>query len=213
VGGPGRSVGRGLGPAEGRQHVNPFAAGAGGTGVPLMRSAAMLRSLAPRLLFAAPLLLTACMNMPRPQAADASAPAFPVARFFAGTTQGQGVLRVMMSGRRLVQVSSVGRVGPDGVVIVDQSVVEQGKPPRARSWALREVAPGRYAGTLSDAAGPVEGFVAGNRLHLRFPMRGGMEADQWLTLAPDGRSARNILRVRKLGLTVAALEETIRKLD
>jgi hypothetical protein len=44
-------------------------------------------------------------------------------------------------------------------------------------------------------------------------MRGDMDVDQWLTLAPGGRTARNVLRVRKMGLTVAALDETIRKLN
>jgi hypothetical protein len=171
------------------------------------------RSVAARSLLAAPLLLTACMATPRLERADAAAPAFPVAQFFAGRTQGEGRLAVMMSGPRQVRVSSVGRLAPDGAIILDQSVEEQGKPARTRSWNLREVAPGRFAGTLSDAAGPVAGKADGNRLHLAFPMRGGMEADQWLTLAPDGRSARNVLRVRKFGITVAALEETIRKID
>jgi hypothetical protein len=57
----------------------------------------------------------------------------------------------------------------------------------------------------------VTGVVAGNRLHLSFRMRGGMDVDQWLTLAPGGRSAKNVLRVRKFGVTVAALDETIRR--
>jgi hypothetical protein len=110
-------------------------------------------------------------------------------------------------------VASRGRAQPDGAIALDQTIWEEGKPARSRSWRLRQVAPGRYAGTLSDAAGPITGEVRGGRLHLRFAMRGGMDVDQWLTLAPDGRSARNVLRVRKMGLTVAALEETIRKLD
>ena len=160
-----------------------------------------------------PLLLLACVATPRIEQADASAPAFPVASFFAGRTEGKGVLKVVMRGPRAIRVKSRGRTDPDGTLIVDQVIHEEGKPARARSWRLREVAPGRYAGTLSDAAGPVTGEAAGNRLHLRFAMSGGMAADQWLTLAPDGRSARNVLRVRKFGLPVAALEETIRKLD
>jgi hypothetical protein len=73
------------------------------------------------------------------------------------------------------------------------------------------VGPGRYTGTLSDADGPVTGLVTGNRLRLSFRMRGGMDVDQWLTLAPGGRWARNVLRVSKFGMTVATLDETIRK--
>jgi hypothetical protein len=119
----------------------------------------------------------------------------------------------MMSEPRRVRVASRGRTEPDGAIALEQTIWEEGKAARSRRWRLRQVAPGRYAGTLSDAAGPITGAVQGGRLHLRFAMRGGMKVDQWLTLAPDGRSARNLLRVRKLGVTVAALDETIRKLD
>lgn len=164
-------------------------------------------------LLAATLLLSACVATPRVEPIDASAPAFDMSEFFAGRLQGEGRLRMMMGGSRDVRVSSVGRRAPDGSLVLAQEIAEQGKPARSRSWQLREVAPGRYAGTLSDADGPVAGAVKGNRLHLSFRMRGGMNVDQWLTLAPDKRSARNVLRVRKFGVTVAALDETIRKLD
>ncbi len=165
------------------------------------------------LLAAAPPSLSGCVSTPPLHAADSAAPAFPVARFFSGRTQGEGMLTVLLSGPRAIRVSSLGRSEADGAIALDQTISEQGRPVRTRSWRLREVAPGRYEGTLSDAAGPVIGEARGNRLHLRFPMRGGLHAEQWLSLAPDGRSARNVLRVRKLGVTVAALDETIRKLD
>lgn len=42
-------------------------------------------------------------------------------------------------------------------------------------------------------------------------MKGGMRVDQWLTLSADGQVAQNHLIVRKLGVTIATLEETIRK--
>jgi hypothetical protein len=162
---------------------------------------------------AALLSLPACVSMPRIDSPQAAAPPFKVSEFFTGRLHGEGVLEVMMSGSRSVRVTSVGRKARDGSIILDQEVREEGKPPRTRSWRLRETAPGRYAGTLSDAEGPVTGIVKGNRLHLSFRMRGDMDVDQWLTLAPGGRSARNVLRVRKMGLTVAAMDETIRKLN
>ncbi|MGA1798861.1 hypothetical protein VH567_08780 [Sphingomonas sp. 4RDLI-65] len=40
-----------------------------------------------------------------------------------------------------------------------------------------------------------------------------MRVDQWLTLSPDGQVAQNHLVVRKLGVTVATLDEIIRKLS
>ncbi len=165
------------------------------------------------LLLATPLLLSACVETPRLGRVDPAGQPFPVAQFFTGRTQGEGVLKVMMSGSRKVQVSSRGRREADGWIALDQTVREEGKPARTRSWRLREVAPGRYAGTLSDAAGPVTGRATGDRLHLSFTMRGGLDAEQWLTLAPGGRSARNVMVVSKFGVPVAALEETIRRVD
>jgi hypothetical protein len=165
------------------------------------------------LLLAAPLFITACVSTPRLDHADAAARPFPLERFFVGRTEGEGMLTMMMGGRRKVRVSSLGRSEPDGAIALAQAIHEEGKPARTRIWRLREVAPGRYAGTLTDAKGAVRGKAIGNRLHLSFEVSGDMEVDQWLTLAPDGRSARNVLRVRKFGVVVAALDETIRKLD
>lgn len=165
------------------------------------------------LLLAVPFLLSSCVAAPRHDPVDAAAPAFDAIRFFEGRTQGQGVLRVALGGQRSIRVASRGRREADGALVLEQTIEEEGSPARNRTWRIREIAPGRYAGSLSDAAGPVTGETAGNRLHLSFRMRGGLDADQWLTLAPDGRSARNVLVVRKFGLTIAALDETIRRLD
>ena len=42
-------------------------------------------------------------------------------------------------------------------------------------------------------------------------MKGGLPTEQWLTLAADGRSAHNIMVVRKFGLRIALLDEEIRR--
>ena len=165
------------------------------------------------IIIAAPFLLTACVAEPRPQAADTAAPPFPVLRFFEGRTEGRGTLKAAFKSREAISVQSVGRVGADGTLVVQQTITEGRKPARTREWRIREMSPGRYSGTLTDASGPVSGQVEGNRLHLSLRMKGGLDAEQWLTLAGAGRSAHNIMVVRKLGVTVAALNETIRKLD
>lgn len=165
------------------------------------------------LLTPAALLLSACAAAPDPQQPDLSAPTFPVMSFFEGRTEGSGVLKVAMRSPQPISVQSHGRIGAGETLSVHQTIVEGDKPARTREWRIREVAPGRYSGTLSDASGPVTGEATGNRLHLTFRMNGGLDAEQWLTLAPDGRSARNVMIVRKFGLTVATLEETIRKVD
>ena len=163
-------------------------------------------------LIPAPLLLAAFAPAMPPQAGGAAKP-FDAIRFFDGRTEGQGVLKVALRSPTTIRVQSRGRVETDGTLSVRQTVAEGAKPARTREWRIRELSPGRYSGTLSDATGPVAGEAVGNRLRLRFRMKGGLDAEQWLTLAPGGRSAHNVLRVRKFGLTVASLDETIRKLD
>jgi hypothetical protein len=144
------------------------------------------------------------------RAPDAKAQPFPVFAFFEGRSEGRARLKIAFRTSEAVRVESVGRVERDTLVL-RQTIFEGTKPAREREWRIREVTPGRYAGTLSDAEGPVTGEALPGRLHLAFRMKGGVAAEQWLTLAPDGRSAHNVLTARKFGIVVAALEETIRK--
>ena len=44
-------------------------------------------------------------------------------------------------------------------------------------------------------------------------MKGGVQAEQWIYLQPDQRTALNRMRITKLGVTVAQIDETIRKID
>jgi hypothetical protein len=142
-----------------------------------------------------------------------AAPRFDAKAFFTGTLHGDGTLKVLTKSPRHVTVESRGHVDPDGTLVLDQHVVGDGDAPRDRVWHIRETAPGRYAGTLSDAAGPITGDVTGNRLHLAFPMKGGLKAQQWLDLSPDGRAADNLMKVTKFGVTVATLHEKIAHTD
>lgn len=122
------------------------------------------------------------------------------------------MLRTAMSPARPVAVHGTGQTEPDGTLVLTQIVERPAKPPRTRTWRIREVSPGRYAGTLSDAIGPVTGEASGNQLHLAFAAKGGLRVQQWLTLAADGQSAANIMQVRKLGVVVAVLHETITRI-
>lgn len=165
----------------------------------------------------APLVLVACLaslslSGPAP-AEDRAASVFSPLRFFDGRTEGQGEVKIVFKSPHAVRVHGEGRITPDGALTLVQDVHEEGKPPRRRSWHIRETAPGRYAGTLSDATGPVLLEIVGGRFHIKFRMKGGLGIEQWLTPAPDGRSMRNSMSIRKFGISVAKLEETIRKLD
>ena len=141
--------------------------------------------------------------------APAPAPVFDPVAFFAGRTEGRGSLAVAMRHRKPTWVDGLGIVTPDGGIDLVQDVRLGDGKPRHRTWHLRRVAIGRYSGTLSDARGPVTGVVEGNCLHLRFAMKGGLRAQQWLYLQPGGQTARNWMIVTKFGVPVAHLAETI----
>ena len=162
-------------------------------------------------LFLAALCLAGCgkaSDLP----ADAQAKFNPIA-FFAGRSHGDASLRKIFSGSVPVQVDSIGRSDGQGGLILDQTIREGAKPARQRSWTMRPVAPGRFTGTLTDAVGPVEVTIAGPRANIRYRMKSGLDVEQQLALQSDGRTLLNVLIVKKLGVRVARLTETIRKLD
>lgn len=158
------------------------------------------------------LALAASLVIPAAARGETPSQADPLA-FFEGRTAGDGRIAAMMGRSRAVTVSSAGRVEPDGTLVVDQIVTEQGKPPRDRAWRIRETAPGRYVGTMTDATSPIAGKLERDRLTLDFRIKGGLAVRQSLTFASDGMSARNVMVVSKWGMKVARLDETIRRLD
>ena len=143
----------------------------------------------------------------------AAVPAFDPLRFFAGETRGTAQLKVILRTARPVTVRGTGRIDRDGVLTLDQIVTEADKPPRPRHWRLRRIAPGRYTGTLTDARGPVSGWVDGRTLRLAFTSTGGFRVCQTLTLQPDGRTLANRLEARRFGIRLAVLTERIVKLS
>jgi hypothetical protein len=97
-------------------------------------------------------------------------------------------------------------------VLID-TIREEGKPPRKRTWVMRAAGENRYTGSLSDAAGPVDVTVAGDSATIRYTMREGhMKIEQRLKLQPDG-SLSNHAAARKLGIKFATVEGTVRKVD
>ena len=119
----------------------------------------------------------------------------------------------MMSRPRSVHIEGDGKSTPDGSLALIQRIETEGKKPRTRQWSLQSTGPGTYSGRLTDAIGPVSVRVDGNRLQIRFRAKGHLAIEQRVVLQPGGRTARNRLVVRKFGVRVAVLEETIRKID
>lgn len=159
------------------------------------------------------LLLSLCGPAAAVEQHRASIDASWPVRFFSGATEGTGELRILLSGAKPVQVQSRGGRREDGTLVLRQTIRMAGEKPSTREWRLVRVGRDRYAGTLSDAAGPVAGEVSGNRLSLRYTMKGALRLriQQVLTLQPDGRTIANSLKATKFGLPIASLRETIRR--
>jgi hypothetical protein len=152
-----------------------------------------------------PLFLALLLMAPAPVAAPE--------QFFVGRTEGVGTISVIMSGKHGVRVHSRGRLDAGGALIIDQTVEEEGKPARRRTWRLARAGGNRLTGSITDAQGAVAGEVSGNVFHLRYKLKEGPTVEQWITIQPGARVARNRMVFRKFGMKVASVEETIRRVD
>lgn len=149
------------------------------------------------------LALAACGMTPP---AAHAAPVFDPFKFFLGRSHGDAQLKVILKDYQSVNVDSVGRIEGD-ILVIDQHIAVRGEV-RDRQWRLKRDGPGRYSGTLTDATGPVTAEVEGDRLHIRYTSKDG-QVEQYLSLAPDSKFADNRMTVKKHGIVVATLEETI----
>ena len=152
----------------------------------------------------APLLIAAAAT-----SAASQQPLDPL-RFFEGRTETEGLIKVVFQKPYRGRSIGNGRIEPDGSLTLVQRVLDEGKPPHERRWSVRQVGPGRFTGTMSDATGPVTIRQVGNRYRFRFTMD-RMAVDEWLTPQADGKSAKINIQVRRFGLVVATTEGMIRK--
>ena len=147
-----------------------------------------------------------------PPAPAAEQPKLDLVRFFTGTSEGRGTIDVIFQSAEPLRVTSRGRPGGAGRLILDQRITEGAKPARQRRWLMHCTAGGRCDGSLSDASGPVSVAVQAMR-RSPYAMKHGLAVEHWLVLRPDRRTIDNRLRVRKWGVTVARIDEVIRKRD
>lgn len=160
-----------------------------------------------------PLLASAFMTALALSAAPAKAnPAVDPLRFFEGRTEMVSLVKIVMKKPYRSRTLGQGYISPDGTLSLVQQVREDGKQPRQRRWRIRQVAPGRFSGTMSEAVGPVQVQELGGKFRFTFRMKGNLAIEQWVTPLPGGRSAQSKIIVRKLGMRVASSEGTIRKL-
>lgn len=133
--------------------------------------------------------------------------------FFVGRTVSTGTATILMDGTRNVRDRGQGRIERGNVLVLEQVVEEEGRPPRARTWRLVRRADNSVTGTITGVQGPVTGLVRGNMIHLRYQSSEGPSVEQWITVEPGRRMARNRMVYTRLGVTVATVETLIRKVD
>ena len=136
---------------------------------------------------------------------------FDPIRYFSAPTEGVGTLHKLVGGSVPIHVRSTGHGNLDRLTLV-QSIREGARPARQRSWTIRRVGDGRYAATLTDAVGPVSVTVRGGSAFIHYRMKGGLVVDQQLALQSNSMLVCNRLSVRKFGIRVARVNETIRRL-
>ncbi len=159
--------------------------------------------------FAPVLLIVSLVPTATPGAAIATDPL----RFFEGVTETTGTTKVVM--HKSIRTRSIGRgaIRPDGALDLVQRVEDEGRAPYLRRWQIRPVAPGRFAGSMSEASGPVDIQQIGGRFRFTFKMKGDMSVEQWLTPLPGGRAASSNMTVRKFGIAVAISTAVVRKIS
>ena len=145
-------------------------------------------------------------------AAPACAAAFNPVDFFRGKTHGEGDLKIIFQSAKHMSVDSEGTSGKDGSLVLKQVIHEPGKPARTRYWRMRQTAPDRFEGTLTDAASPVRVDVTKDGIRIRYTAKDHLNFDQLLTPV-SASEVHNSMRVKRFGITVARYEETIRKVD
>jgi hypothetical protein len=158
-------------------------------------------------------LLVAGIAVGTSSAAAAPDPKLDMIAFFTGRTHADNVIKIAFHGPHKLIVDSTGGHNKEGEFVLIDTIREEGKPLRKRTWVMRAAGENRYTGSLSDAAGPVDVTVAGDSATIRYTMREGhMKIEQRLKLQPDG-SLSNHAAARKLGIKFATVEGTVRKVD
>ena len=157
-----------------------------------------------RLALAAPVMILAA------PVASAEQPVDPL-RFFEGRTVVDGVVKVMFHQPYKTHSVGQGEIERDGSLTLVQHVSDEGKPPHDRKWRVHSTGRDTFSAMMSEAVGPVTIQRNGEDYVFRYKMKGKLSVEQLLSPLPDGRSARNIGKVKRMGVVVAKMTGTIRK--
>ena len=134
--------------------------------------------------------------------------------FFTGKSHADNIIKISFHAPHKLIVDSVGGHNKEGEFVLIDTVREEGKPQRTRTWVMHQVGPNHFTGVLSDAVGPVDVTVSGDSAVINYVMKEGhLRIVQRIQLQPDGKSASNHVVAKKFGMTFAHVDGTIRKLD
>ncbi len=134
--------------------------------------------------------------------------------FFAGKSHADNIIKIAFHDPHKLIVDSVGGHNKEGEFVLIDTVHEEGKPERTRTWVMRPVGPNHFTGVLSDAIGPVDVTVDGDSALISYVMKDGhLKVAQRIQLQADGKSVSNHVVAKKFGITFAHVDGTIRKGD
>ena len=133
--------------------------------------------------------------------------------FFAGHTHADNVIKIALHGPHKLVVDSIGGRNKEGEFVLIDTVLEEGKAPRKRTWVMHPDGPGHFTGVLSDAKGPVNFVVRGAAATITYEMKeGGLKIVQLLQLQRDGTLTNHAV-AKKFGLKFAQVEGTVTKVE
>jgi hypothetical protein len=158
-------------------------------------------------LAAAAFLLAAASAPPAP-------PKLDMTDFFAGKSHAENIIRIALHAPHKLIVDSLGGRNKEGEFVLVDTVREEGKPVRTRTWVMRAASADHFTGVLSDAIGPVDVVAKGDLATISYTMKDGhLKITEQIQLQADGKTLSNHVIAKKFGLTFAHVDGTIRKLD
>lgn len=159
------------------------------------------------------MMIAALLTLAIASAAPAADPKLDMLAFFNGHTHADNVIKIALHGPHKLIVDSIGGRNKEGQFVLIDTVQEEGKPARKRTWVMHPDGPNHFTGSLSDAIGPVDVTVSGDTATIRYTMKDGhLSVEQQLALQRDGNLANRVI-AKKFGLKFAQVDGTIRKLD
>lgn len=153
----------------------------------------------------------------KPEAYQDEKPVLDLARYFAGTIDGWGMVQDRSGKvlRRFHVVIEAKWSGDTGTL--DESFDWSDGRKEKRVWTIRKGDGGRYSGTAGDVVGVASGLASGNALQwvyvLRLPEdQGGwqVDVDDWMYLV-DEATLLNRSTIRKFGIRFADITISFRK--